>query len=612
MCGISFAIGSSDIKSFIEKSNLTQLHRGPDSQNSLFERHKEKNIGFSHQRLSIFDLSTNGSQPMKSHSENSLIIFNGEIYNFRQLASKYQLNNLHSTSDTEVALELIEMLGIDKACQEFNGMWALVYYDLIQEKIFFSRDRFGKKPLNYLYHNDSIYAASELKTFLSIVGYVPTPDPLTAARFISQSLQNIDHHTWLSNVSAFPPASIGEIDLNEKDMKISNIRKFWSLDSNSELEINQKDSISAIKDILDDSMSIRLQADVPVGIALSGGLDSSILAATANNMKMDESVHIFSAVNPGNKNDESKYIDIVADHLNLGINKFSLEDDSIDDLTNLLSLVIYHNDGPISSFSSVLFYKLMEIAASKNIKVVLTGQGADEVFCGYTKYPIVAIQSFIKNHQYLKASNMLFSFLRRNTLIPQVNYVQAKRYLGKRNDSILGESSKSAMIVEPLGLTSQSIRDLQLADISKYSVPSLCHYEDRMSMAHSIEIRCPFLDYRLVELGYSLPLKAKLNKGWTKYGLRKAYESILPSSIVWRKDKKGFVNPEDMWLKENLRENVFDIMGSDQASVYKYGLVDKISYMKLFERYCKGDKTIWFREVFAPYSLELWLKSFGI
>lgn len=613
LCGISFAAGSSYIEHFIKNSHQIQRHRGPDSQNSHFESYKDIDIGFGHQRLSIFDLSSSGSQPMLSNSGKSLIIFNGEIYNFKELAKKYKLTKLKSTSDTEVALELIELIGIDQACKEFNGMWSLIFYDRDQKKVFLSRDRLGKKPLNYLIHNNSVFVASEVKTFLCIPDFNATPNPLTAARFIGQSVQNIDQNTWINDIFMFPPGSIGELDLNQNHLRIRNIRKYWSLELNYLSELKESEATSYIKEILDNSLESRLQADVPVGIALSGGIDSSILAAIARQLKLNKKLHIFSAVNPGDINDESTFIDIVSKHLNLETNKFSLESSGVENLSHLLKLVNYYNDGPVTSFSSILFYKLMEAASSKNIKVVLTGQGADEAFCGYRKYPIFAIKNLIDQGKYLQAINLMSHFIRRNTLIPQINYAQAKRYLGKKNDSVLGTASRDAMLTElPRSLSINSIRDLQYDDITKYSVPSLCHYEDRMSMANSIEIRCPFLDYRLVELGYNLPLNSKLKDGWTKYSLRKAYEEYLPESIIWRKDKKGFSNPEDKWLKETLKESVYEIMSDDNSSIYKYGLVDKNSYIKLFKRYRGNDKTIWFRDVFAPYSLEIWLRSFGM
>lgn len=612
MCGLVFAASKSNLSPFIQAAHYRQRHRGPDAGSVYFKQVGNINIGMAHERLSVVDLSELGAQPMTSASGRYTIIFNGEIYNYLELALKHKLNSLRSGTDTEVAVELIDKLGVDEACRNFNGMWAFVVYDVFNERVYVSRDRFGKKPLYFTKKDKSgIYMASEMRTLLSLFDGDINPDPVVASRFLAQALQNVDNRSWVDGIEAFPAASIAEIDLRDTEAGLQNIRRFWNPSLwNGVGNIATEDYLDQLREILDDSVRLRLQADVPVGIALSGGLDSSIIAALSkrgDSLSSSRTV-LFSAVNPGSSDDESHFVDVMSDYLNIGVERFSLDPSEGDGLHSLLERCIDYADGPVSSFSNVLFYKLMERASDIGVTVVLTGQGADEVFCGYRKYPMLEIKRRFMSGDLIGALRMAAGFLYNGTLLSEFNFNEAKRYLGRSNSSVLGPVCEAALIRESLsGITSLAQR--QLADIEHYSVPYLCHYEDRMSMAWSREVRSPFLDYRLVELGLKLPEVLKLSGGWTKYALREAYKNFLPQQVVWRKDKKGFVNPQDDWLKGALKSFVLDIMSSPNAYVYRHGLVDRAGYLSLFNRYCKGQPGIWFRDVFSPFSLELWLRS---
>lgn len=612
MCGLVFALGHHDVERFVREANTTQFHRGPDAQAVHFEQVGPLGkLGFAHQRLAILDLSDRGQQPMSSRSGNLLMVFNGEIYNYRDLASEYGLPLLSSASDTEVALELIEQIGIEDACQRFNGMWAIVVYDRRKKKIFLARDRFGKKPLNYAIINQTIYVASEVKSFFDIDGLELRPNLKVAARYLAQSLQNIDTHTWIESVSSFPPSSIGFIDVAASQIALQGVHRFWTPEYDDDLEHKKpSDYIAELRETVVDAIRIRLHADVPVGIALSGGIDSSIIAAISKRLQggMGKDVLLFSATNPGSKDDESSFVEIFAKHTAAQVKQFSLDPGCSEDLYELLTVCNVANDGPVSSFSNILFYKMMEIAGQNGVTCVLTGQGADEAFCGYRKYPALEVKRLLKSGKFFAAAKFLAPFVGRGTLLPQLNFAEAKRYFGATNSSILGETSLVALEKESLGAMVGTMSDRQLLDIEKYSVPYLCHYEDRMSMAWSREVRSPFLDYRVVELGLQMPTELKMASGWTKYCLRLAFEDLLPKEITWRKDKKGFANPQDDWLGTTLKTQVLDIMSDPSAPVYQYGLVDRAGYLESFKRYCSGSKKIWFRDVFAPFSLNVWLR----
>lgn len=611
MCGLVFAVATRPVRAFIEAAHRRQYHRGPDGSGVLYEQIGDVYLGMAHERLAIVDLSDSGRQPMQSASGRYRIVFNGEIYNYRELAAQYGLTGLRSTTDTEVIVELIERFGIDAAVRTFNGMWTLVVHDQVSNRIFISRDRFGKKPLYFRHDASGVYMASEMHSLLGLAGLNFTPDPLVASRFLAQSLQNVDDRSWVTGVEAFPPASIGEIDGNAPAAGIRNIRRFW----NPVLEDSAPDRpagerIEELRALVQDAIRLRLHADVPVGVALSGGIDSSIIAqeAASSGALQGRQTMLFSAVNPGSSEDESPFVDIMERALGIDVRRFQLDPGAGDGLYALLQRVIRHADGPISSFSNVLFYKLMERARESGITVVLTGQGADEAFCGYRKYPILEIKRRLQQRKFGKATALASGFLTNGTLLPQFNLREAKRYAGASNRSLLGDVAAQALKLEPLaGIT--GLADRQWADIAHYSVPYLCHYEDRMSMAWSREVRAPFLDYRVIEAGLQLPAELKLAKGWTKFALRKAFAPQLPPAIAWRKDKKGFVNPQDDWFKGSLQGVVRDLMGDSNALVYQHGLVDKAGFNQRFDDYCAGKGNIWFRDVFAPFSLELWLRT---
>lgn len=609
MCGIVFSASRRDVRSFVGAAHLAQFHRGPDGGAVHFEAVKGVTLGFAHERLSIVDLSPLGAQPMESRSKKSLIIFNGEIYNHRELAVRFDLGPLRSTSDTEVVQELIEKIGLEEACKHFNGMWTIIFLDRQAGRVTLSRDRFGKKPLNYLANEWGVFFASEVRSLASAPGFDFRVNATSAARFLVQSLQNVDEETWIEGVKAFPPGHTAELDLDAAVPSLRAVKPFWGPPSDQPRR--HRDDGEWIEDLratVQDAVRIRLNADVPVGIALSGGLDSSIIASVAKESRpvSGAGIGLFSAVNPGSKDDESGFIDIMERSLGQEVDRFNLEQNGSGSLFDLLAFCNGHNDGPVSSFSNVLFHELIRKARSTGMTVILTGQGADEAFCGYRKYPFFYMSQLMKKRQYLKGLRTLGSFLVNDTILKDLRYAELKRYIGKANTSVMGETSGKAFVPLSLG-SARTLAQRQWQDIAHFSVPYLCHYEDRMSMAASAEVRAPFLDYRVIELGLSMPDDLKLNGGWTKLALRKAFERDLPAEITWRKDKKGFVNPQDKWLQTALKDDVLAIMGNPSHPIYAEGLVDRHAYLKLFKDYCDGDKRIWFREVFAPFSLAVWM-----
>lgn len=612
MCGIVFALTSDPNEAFIHAASELQHHRGPDGAGLHFERLGCRHLGYGHQRLALLDLSDRGLQPMHSASGRYTILFNGEIYNFRELIAAHGLTDLNSGTDTEVALRVIERVGLDAACRAFNGMWAIVLRDRETGLVSLARDRIGKKPLNILHRGGDLYVASEVKTFFALPDFTPTPNPEVTARYLGQILQNADEQSWVEGINALPAASIGDIRITAPADGIVNLRRYWkpSLDG-ADPSIPDAEHLTTLRDLVTDATRLRLKADVPVGIALSGGLDSSILASVAAGAQEGEVARcrLLSVVHPGHADDESAFVDLMATHLGADVSRVSLDlaDGGADATLALITRCNHMNDGPLSSFSAVLFYKMMEQARAQGITAILTGQGADEVFCGYRKFPVLEAKSRAASGHLLSSARFMAGFIGNGTLFGQFSFSEAKRYLGMRNGSIMGPAAEAAFVPFGLSDVGKGISARQLSDIEQLSVPHLCHYEDRMSMAMSREVRSPFLDYRVVEHGLGLPVHLKMRHGWTKFALRKSFEDRLPAQIAWRKDKKGFVSPEATWLRENLRARVLELMGDPANPAYQLGLVDREAYLKLFTAFCNHDARVWFKDVFAPLTLSLWL-----
>lgn len=272
----------------------------------------------------------------------------------------------------------------------------------------------------------------------------------------------------------------------------------------------------------------------------------------------------------------------------------------------------WHNDAPLGSLSNVAFYLLMSKAHEQGVKVILSGQGADEMLCGYKKYLGFYIKHLIKGKRYFKAFQVILGFARNGTVLKQFGWAEAKRYLSGTSiskDSILSGKTKAAFTKAPLGAIGSTMADRQWQDYRQYSVPYLTHYEDRMSMAFGREIRLPFLDYRLVEYLLNAPIELKLNRGWTKYLLRVSYQALLPKGITWRKDKQGFTNPQEAWLKNELKP-VVESYFSASAMLFEHDLVDRQRLLEKYQDFCAGRGSVWYREIFNPLGLEVWLREF--
>lgn len=578
MCGISGIINKNTSKvdnKEIQKINDLIAHRGPDSEGFYFE----KNFAFGHRRLSILDLSIDGHQPM-NYLDKYTITYNGEVYNYLEIKEeliKYGYS-FHSKTDTEVILASYDKWGED-CVHRFNGMWAFAIYDKEKEIIFCSRDRFGVKPFYYTEIDNKFVFGSEIKQLLEFHKY----------RFVNKKilmdylvigLEDHNNETFFENIFKLQGSHNLIYDLKKN---IFEIKRYYDI-KNKEINLDENSSVSMYQSKLNDSISLRLRSDVKVGTCLSGGLDSSSIAALASKIYKKDSNEKFVAIHAKSSeinSDESIFAKEVANNCNLDLN---IIEPTKDEFINSINDVIYTQEEPFGGPSIFMQYFVMKKSKEIECTVLLDGQGGDETLVGYERYYpsylmslglFDLIKGFFNSSKNSKLSKkQLFAYfvyftkykVRIKRLKIKNSFIKNK-YFDLVSFDILEKNSKNYL----------NLFELQHQEIFYTQMPHLLRYEDRNSMRHSIETRLPFIDYTLVETALSIPNKYKIKDGWTKYILRRTVDKILPNNIVWRKNKFGFEAPTKSWLESIDNE----IIRSVNESKIINKISDSISFNKL-------------------------------
>jgi asparagine synthase (glutamine-hydrolysing) len=618
MCGIAGLVATATDRTLerrLDAMLATQAHRGPDGRGTAQHVVADHAVALGHGRLAILDLSNAGAQPMVSADGRHVLIFNGEVYNYRELADELAArgSRFHGRSDTEVVLEALRVFG-DAAFARFNGMWAIAWLDRQAQRLVLCRDRFGIKPLYLAEDEGRLVFASELKTILAASDRRWAVSTRAVTRYLDQSLLAAEPTTFFEGIRALPQGTVLTIDLSSP-ARSTTTRVFWSA---PDVELGPSDltrTTNTIRELFTDAVRLRLRSDVPVGVLLSGGVDSSAIAAAMHRILGPAAdLHLISAVSDDPRFDESEHIDRMTAHLGRPCHKVKLDFDA-ETAFGLLDEVTWSNDEPVVGFSSVAHYLLMRRARELGVTVVLSGQGADELLCGYRKYLGFHLQDLIGKRKYAAAARTLAAFVSNGTLAAEFALGDAKRYLPKRLVPAIPDARGVALRAAshaplPLGLGARGLIVRQREDLYRYSVPALVHYEDRMSMASGREIRLPFLDYRLVEALLPLPASLKLRDGWTKWIFRKAIEGDVPAEIAWRKDKKGFSNPQSEWLRGPLRRRVEEIFTGEMHAA-QLGLLDPAALRRRLDLYVRGSAKVAFKDVFYPLALEIWTRRFG-
>jgi len=629
MCGIFGILSRAPATvdpALVEAAHAVQGHRGPDGRGTQRFGFDRSSLILAHQRLAIIDLSQAGYQPMGYRDGLGSVVYNGELYNYLELREELRQEgeSFSTQTDTEVLLSALHRWGTARALSKFNWMGAFAWLDVRRRSLTLARDAGSEKPLYYFSDSRQLIFSSEIKTLLTLADRKFELQRDVVGRFIHQGLSDTSTQTIFKGISQLGASTYLQLDLDadhRPNMEaIPYLAPAYAGDSSV---ISLSDCIEEVRRLFVDSVRLRLRSDVPVGVLLSGGIDSSSIAAVAHHLRGDAGApQLLSAVSEDPRFDETEHISAMERHLNQDAHKVVLGA-SPNALVEDLSTLNWINDAPVAGLSALGHYRLMECAKQRGITVILSGQGADEVFLGYRKYLGFYVQSLIRRGRYLRAIGVLAGFVANRTVVSQFDISDAKRYVpllrklsaprfDDSEDDLDGDWLRG-WIPAALGLGPGSLADRQMADIRELSVPSLCHYEDRMSMAMGREIRLPFLDSRLIDLMLRAPDEYKLRKGWTKYCLREAMRPFLPPEIVWRKDKKGFSNPQGEWLKRELSEPVRDAFGADSLLSRK-GIMDSGTLLRKYDRYCRqvpGRGSIWYREIFAPLSLELWMRRYA-
>jgi asparagine synthase (glutamine-hydrolysing) len=570
MCGISaLFLKSPDRKQtpFLRSLDLIR-HRGPDGQGVLWGQEGTNTVGgtdfdgvfswaLGHVRLAILDISSNGLQPMNRNGGKLWISYNGEVYNYIELKVELELfgYHFHTRTDTEVILAAYSQWG-ESCLERFVGMFAFVIVDLEKRKVFCARDRFGVKPLYFWQGSLGTFIFSEPKQLKAFPEFTFRANREQVIDFIVDNLANhVANESMFSGVVPLASGHYLSWKLDDSFPNLSLIRSYWKLPDKVE-EYSYKEAVDRVRTAVIDSVRIRLRSDVPVGSCLSGGIDSSSLVGVAS-LGFSQSMHTFSACYPGQKIDEQFYMDAVNRHC--GTMPFKVFPTG-ESFARELDTVVYHQDEPFAGTSIYAQWCVMKAAREKGILVLLDGQGGDEALCGYRKYSFFYLKKLLRQGQigkFIVHAMMMLLKGDRQLLQLQEGQRYLPRFMRKDDkwivDSLQPETKKyyrNSWIEGNHG--NQSLKDYQRGDLLQWSLPVLLRYEDRNSMAHSVESRVPFVHHRFVELCMSLPDDFFFRDGKTKRLLTQAMGESLPIEVHTRRDKLGFNTPGADWLRGEL------------------------------------------------------------
>lgn len=595
MCGITGIISTKTIQNgLIEKMTDTIVSRGPNG----FGYHHSKDFVFGHRRLSIVDLSDAGHQPME-YQDRYVITYNGEVYNYIELRNELiaQGYSFNSHTDTEVIIAAYDCWGVE-CLTRFNGMWAFVLYDKTTQQFFISRDRFGKKPLYYYKDKNNFIFASEIKAIVAHPDVITEPNIDFLNDFLQHGAKEYLPETAFSNIYRFDISSYF-LGTTKELINRFTTQKFWTINPN--LSYEKFDNQKAIEyaqryyELLEDAVRIRLRADVKVGSALSGGLDSSSIVYLVNKLlkeqEKEELQETFSSVykSTGTEHcDESEYINIMAATLGVHSNQVEPIESDIPAEHNRMIFAL-ENPPDNSLMSSWYTFKLV---ASTDVKVTLDGQGADEQLAGYPYY----LMSYISSLNYI---DMIQETYRCLSIPGAKKYVLIGFGMGLFR-ILFGQNTLMFCLPKILKKYFEPNLNQKLANDTVQSLVTLIHYADHTSMAYSIESRMPFMDYRLVEFLASVPACYKMHHGWTKYIARLAFDGKLPDAVTWRRDKMGWPIPEKKWFNGSLKlwfDNVVkNPQGLARLTLPKRNIADLTFVQKV--RLLNISK--WYQQFFEP------------
>ncbi len=613
MCGIAGFISSKWTLDDLHKTTRALKHRGPDAEG--FYSNEQQNIFLGHRRLSILDLSDAANQPFYSKDNRYVMVYNGEVFNYKEIAIKYNIAT-KTTSDTEVIIELFALKG-PRAFQEFNGMFAIAIWDTQEERLTLVRDRFGIKPLCYYDGPDGFAFASEIKALVTL----PIPRLInTEALADYLFLEYIPKpNTIFQNIKKLTNGCY--IELTHK-VQVS-IKRFYDLrEKYNPAQIKEKDALEEFHTLLSDSVKSRMISDVPIGSFLSGGVDSSLITAKFQE-NSNRPVETFTIGFDEKKYDESGYAKQVADILKTNHHEYRLP---AGDIFSVLKDAVESYDEPFA-VSSVLPSLLISKVTRQHTTVALTGDGADELFMGYNTYywynridtlkriggkASLKVAASILEMLGKRASNKARIFDGWKDKYPYINlWSQEQQMFTQREiSSLLNYNYKHQTTipywesVEKISLKNEQA--VSFFDVNHYLADDLMYKMDIASMRHGLEVRCPFLDYNLVEFAINLPVELKIKNKTQKYILKKALEKYVPKELIYR-TKWGFAAPTEEWLKKSHQYLIDQYLNKQYIS--NQGIFNATEVQKIVDEFRSGNnyhsKRIWALVIF-----QLWHEQF--
>jgi asparagine synthase (glutamine-hydrolysing) len=564
MCGIAGIVAKGRVNSqALARMAGLQAHRGPDEENLWID--PTGRVGFAHRRLSIIDLSPGGRQPMRHPSGDTVIGYNGEIYNYLELGQRLRAEGvvLSTQSDTEVLLEAYRTWG-DRALGELNGMFAFALYDANRRRLLCARDRYGEKPFLYVSTGDFFAYASEYKALLALAEVAADVDVARMLRFLSRGAEGLDDspQTVFPAIRQLLPGEKLILDIDTLAVKVE---RYWTLSPDAEAaRLDMRGASERFRDLLNDSVRLRLRSDVPLGSCLSGGLDSSSIVCLAREqIGPNTPYNAFSGRFPGTDADEGAFIDIVAEATRSTVHQV---EPSAAGLLRELPNFMWHNELPMSSASQYAQWCVYRLARENGVVVLLDGQGGDELLGGYEQYfrpycaePRVSADERAAIRDRYPRALPTRSQLAKESLPAGMRRLLA-RWGGQGSDLLFGVSPDLAATIASHPVASldhsKGLKGALFRETFRTVLPTLLRYGDRNSMAHSVEVRLPFCDHRLAEFVFALPPAYLMGEVQTKRLLREAMRGILPEAIRTRWNKQGFVPPQETWLKQGLIDTI--------------------------------------------------------
>ena len=616
MCGICgiVRLGAPPETAAVEAMAAALDHRGPDGNGSF----AADGVALGFRRLAIIDLSDAGNQPFASEDGTLQLLHNGEVYNYRELRRELEAKGrrFHSATDTEVILAAYEEWG-DACVERFNGMWAIALWDGRKRRLFCSRDRFGVKPFYYRLAGDRFAFASEPGAFRADPETRLEPNGPIVRDYLEQAYLDHTDETFFAGIRRLPPAHCLVFD--DRGLRLS---RYWSLEPR---EAPAEDAAEAVRELFLDSLRLRLRSDVPIGTCLSGGLDSSSIVVGVdrllrteheNALAVGDRQRTFTVFFEERGYDERPYADAVVERTQTDAHWVTFTDR---ELAGDLPRIVEAQGEPFGSTSIAAGWYVLRAAKQAGLTVMLDGQGGDEVLAGYRAHlgfrladllatgRLRALRAELAGARAQHGTGALLTSMSRPFAPEALTRVVRARSRGAATLAHSDLRSTAAPASANGSAFPDRLRRHQQLILTRRGLPELLRYEDRNSMAHSLEARVPFLDYRLVELCFSLPGDELIRRGRTKDVLRRALGDLLPPQVRERRDKIGFVTPEKRWFRDGLGELAADVFAS--RAFAERGLVDAAAARKRLERHRHGEVDAGM-ELWRALNVELWARAF--